>query len=107
MLIPGSMGNYSFVCAGSSGAMRKTFGSTCHGAGRRMSRTQAKKVSRGRDLLKEMAEQGVLVRATGMRTVAEEMPHAYKDVADVVEVMEAAGVSRRVAELRPLGVVKG
>jgi tRNA-splicing ligase RtcB len=101
------MGNYSFVCAGSPGAMEKTFGSTCHGAGRRMSRTQAKKASRGRDLIKEMAEQGVIVRATGMRTVAEEMPHAYKDVADVVEVMEGAGVSRRVAELRPLGVVKG
>jgi tRNA-splicing ligase RtcB len=107
VLIPGSMGNYSFVCAGSPGAMEKTFGSTCHGAGRRMSRTQAKKASRGRDLIKEMAEQGVIVRATGMRTVAEEMPHAYKDVADVVEVMEGAGVSRRVAELRPLGVVKG
>ncbi|HKY60841.1 MAG TPA: RtcB family protein [Gemmatimonadota bacterium] len=107
VLIPGSMGNYSFVCAGATGAMEKTFGSTCHGAGRRMSRTQSKKASRGRDLLREMAEQGVMVRATGMRTVAEEMPHAYKDVADVVEVMEAAGVSRRVAELRPLGVVKG
>jgi tRNA-splicing ligase RtcB len=107
VLIPGSMGNYSFVCAGSPGAMERTFGSTCHGAGRRMSRTQAKKASRGRDLLKELADQGVIVRATGMRTVAEEMPHAYKDVADVVQVMEAVGVSRRVAELRPLGVVKG
>jgi tRNA-splicing ligase RtcB len=107
VLIPGSMGNYSFVCAGEPGAMERTFGSTCHGAGRRLSRTQAKKAGRGRDLLREMADQGVIVRATGMRTVAEEMPYAYKDVADVVEVMEAAGVSRRVAELRPLGVVKG
>ena len=107
VLIPGSMGNYSYVCAGAPGAMTGTFGSTCHGAGRRMSRTQAKKESRGRDLLGEMERQGIIVRATGMRTVAEEMAHAYKDVADVVEVMEQAGVSRRVARLVPLGVVKG
>jgi tRNA-splicing ligase RtcB len=107
VLIPGSMGTYSYVCAGAAGAMRGTFGSTCHGAGRRMSRTRSKQASRGRDLLGEMERQGVLVRATGMRTVAEEMPHAYKDVADVVEVMELAGVSRRVARLAPMGVVKG
>ena len=107
VLIPGSMGNYSYVCAGAPGAMTGTFGSTCHGAGRRMSRTKAKKESRGRDLIGEMERQGVIVRATGLRTVAEEMPFAYKDVADVVEVMEAAGVSRRVARLVPLGVVKG
>ncbi|HET6637208.1 MAG TPA: RtcB family protein [Gemmatimonadota bacterium] len=107
VLIPGSMGTYSYVCAGLAGAMKGTFGSTCHGAGRRMSRTRAKQASRGRDLLGEMERQGVLVRATGMRTVAEEMPHAYKDVADVVEVMELAGVSRRVARLVPMGVVKG
>ncbi|MEJ2153389.1 MAG: RtcB family protein, partial [Gemmatimonadota bacterium] len=107
VLVPGSMGNYSYVCAGAAGAMEKTFGSTCHGAGRRMSRTQSKKRSRGRDLIGEMEAAGVVVSATGMRTVAEEMPHAYKDVADVVEVMEAAGVSRRVAELKPVGVVKG
>jgi tRNA-splicing ligase RtcB len=107
VLVPGSMGNYSYVCAGAAGAMEKTFGSTCHGAGRKMSRTQSKKHSRGRDLIGEMEEMGVVVRATGMRTVAEEMPHAYKDVAEVVEVMEAAGVSHRVAELKPIGVVKG
>ena len=107
VLIPGSMGNYSYVCAGAPGAMTGTFGSTCHGAGRRMSRTKAKKESRGRDLIGELKRQGVIVRATGLRTVAEEMPFAYKDVADVVEVMEAAGVSRRVARLVPLGVVKG
>jgi hypothetical protein len=76
------------------------------GAGRRMSRTRAKRESRGRDLIGEMERQGILVRATGMRTVAEEMPHAYKDVADVVEVMEQAGVSRRVARLVPVGVVR-
>jgi len=107
VLVPGSMGSYSYVCAGAPAAMQETFGSTCHGAGRRMSRTQAKKESRGRDLLREMEEYGVIVRATGMRTVAEEMAHAYKDVSLVVEVMEQAGISRRVAELRPIGVVKG
>lgn len=107
VLVPGSMGNYSYVCAGRPGAMEETFGSTCHGAGRRMSRTQAKKESKGRDLLREMEEQGVIVRATGMRTVSEEMAHAYKDVADVVAVMEEAGISSRVARLVPLGVVKG
>ncbi|HEY7473160.1 MAG TPA: RtcB family protein [Gemmatimonadota bacterium] len=107
VLIPGSMGNYSYVCAGAPGAMSGTFGSTCHGAGRRMSRTRAKRESRGRDLIGEMERQGVVVRATGLRTVAEEMPFAYKDVADVVEVMDDAGVSRRVARLVPIGVVKG
>ena len=107
VLIPGSMGTFSYVCAGAPGAMTGTFGSTCHGAGRRMSRTRAKQASRGRDLLREMESHGVLVRATGMRTVAEEMPHAYKDVTDVVEVMDLAGVSRRVARLVPMGVVKG
>jgi tRNA-splicing ligase RtcB len=107
VLVPGSMGNYSYVCVGAPGAMEQTFGSTCHGAGRRMSRAQAKKQSRGRDLLKEMESQGVVVRATGMRTVAEEMAFAYKDVSEVVQVMEGAAISRRVAELRPIGVVKG
>ena len=107
VLVPGSMGNYSYVCVGQPESMAATFGSTCHGAGRRMSRTQAKKVARGRNLLAEMEAQGVIVRATGMRTVAEEMAFAYKDVSEVVEVMEGAGVSRRVAQLRPLGVVKG
>jgi len=107
VLVPGSMGTTSYVCVGEPESMAATFGSTCHGAGRRMSRTEAKKVARGRDLLAEMEAQGVIVRATGMRTVAEEMAFAYKDVSQVVEVMEGAGVSRRVAQLRPLGVVKG
>ncbi|HUP20294.1 MAG TPA: RtcB family protein [Gemmatimonadota bacterium] len=107
VLVPGSMGSRSYVCAGIPGAMVETFGSTCHGAGRRLSRTAARKEARGRDLLGEMEARGVIVRATGMRTVAEEMPFAYKDVADVTRVMEEAGVSRRVVELAPMGVVKG
>lgn len=107
VLIPGDMGRYSFVLIGCDGAMRETFGSTCHGAGRVMSRAQAKKIARGRDLIGELAEAGVTIRYQGRATVAEEMPDAYKDVADVVKVMEDAGVSRRVARLKPFLVVKG
>jgi tRNA-splicing ligase RtcB len=107
VLIPGDMGRYSFVLVGTERGMGETFGSTCHGAGRVMSRGQAKRISRGRDLIAELAAAGVAIRYQGRATVAEEMPAAYKDVADVVEVMEAAGVSRRVARLKPLLVVKG
>ena len=101
------MGRYSYVLIGAAGAMDRTFGSTCHGAGRLMSRAQAKRESRGRDLFGEMQDRGVTVRAAGKRTVAEEMPYAYKDVADVVEVMAGAGVSDKVFRLKPLGVIKG
>ncbi len=107
VLIPGDMGRYSFVLIGLENSMRETFGSTCHGAGRVLSRHQAKKEARGRDLVAELARQGVIVRAASRATVAEEMPMAYKDVANVVEVMEAAGVSRKVARLKPFLVVKG
>jgi len=89
------------------GAMEETFGSTCHGAGRVMSRAKAKKEGRGRNLVAELAELGVTIRARGRATIAEEMPDAYKDVADVVKVMEAAGISDRVARLRPVAVIKG
>ncbi len=107
VLIPGDMGRYSYVLVGGERAYRETFGSACHGAGRRMSRRQAKKQARGRSLVDEMSERGVVVRAAGMSTVAEEMPDAYKDVADVVEVVHRAGIARKVAQLRPLGVIKG
>jgi tRNA-splicing ligase RtcB len=107
VLIPGDMGRYSYVLAGAEAAYRDTFGSACHGAGRRMSRKQAKRNAAGRSLLDEMAARGVVVRAAGMATVAEEMPEAYKDVADVVEVVHRAGIARKVAQLRPLGVIKG
>ena len=107
VLVPGDMGRYSYVLTGAPGALQRTFGSTCHGAGRVMSRAQAKRESRGRDLFGEMAERGVTVRAAGKRTVAEEMPYAYKDVADVVDVMEGAGVSDKVFRLKPVGVIKG
>ncbi len=107
VLIPGDMGRYSYVLVGTSRAYRETFGSTCHGAGRRLSRKQAKKQTRGRNLLEELERDGVLVMAAGMATVAEEMPEAYKDVAAVVDVVEGAGISRKVAQLKPMGVIKG
>lgn len=107
VIIPGDMGRYSYVLAGTDRAYRETFGSACHGAGRRMSRAKAKRAVRGRALVQEMAARGVHVMAAGMATVAEEMPEAYKDVADVVRVVHDAGIARRVAQLRPLGVIKG
>jgi tRNA-splicing ligase RtcB (3'-phosphate/5'-hydroxy nucleic acid ligase) len=107
VLVPGDMGRYSYVLAGTALAFAETFGSTCHGAGRRMSRAEAKRQVRGRSLLQELEARGVHVMAAGMATVAEEMPEAYKDVADVVAVVACAGLSRKVAQLRPMGVIKG
>lgn len=107
VLIPGDMARYSYVLAGTEQAFSETFGSSCHGAGRRMSRHKAKKAARGRNLMEEMKARGVVVQAAGMATVAEEMPEAYKDVRDVVDVVARAGISRKVAQLRPLGVIKG
>ena len=107
VLVPGDMGRYSFVLAGTEGAMRETFGSSAHGAGRKMSRRQAKKAARGRNLVGEMENRGILVRAAGRATVDEEMSEAYKDAADVIEATHGAGIGRRVARLRPTIVVKG
>jgi len=107
VLIPGDMGRYSYVLTGTAGAYQETFGSTCHGAGRVMSRHAAKKAARGHDLLGELARRGVVVRAAGGSTVAEEMPEAYKDVADVVAVVQQAGIGHPVARLKPMAVVKG
>jgi tRNA-splicing ligase RtcB len=107
VLIPGDMGRYSYVLTGTAGAYDETFGSTCHGAGRVMSRHAAKKAARGHDLIGELAASGTLVRAAGRATVAEEMPEAYKDVADVVEVVQQAGIGHAVARLKPMAVIKG
>ena len=107
VLIPGDMGTASFVCKGTSAALAETFGSTCHGAGRVMSRSQALKRAKGRSIDRELAEAGIIVRSQGQKTLGEEMPEAYKDVEQVVGVMDGAGVSPKVARLRPLGVVKG
>jgi tRNA-splicing ligase RtcB (3'-phosphate/5'-hydroxy nucleic acid ligase) len=107
VLIPGDMGRYSYLLVGTETAMEKTFGSTCHGAGRMMSRAQSKKQSQSLNIDQEMARRGVVARYQGRGTMAEEMPHAYKDVADVVETMDHAGISKRVARFRPVGVIKG
>ena len=107
VLIPGDMGRYSYVLVGTELAMEETFGSTCHGAGRVQSRAAAKKSLRGIDVAQRMARKGITVRAGSMASLAEEASEAYKDVAQVVEVAHRAGISRRVARLRPIGVVKG
>ena len=107
VLVPGDMGTNSYVMVGTKLAMEETWGSTCHGAGRLMSRSKARKAARGRTLEKELKERGILVMAKGWATIAEEMPEAYKDVDEVVGIVEKAGLSRKVAKLRPLGVIKG
>src|SRR5262245_40405725 len=107
VLVPGDMGRYSFVLIGGEGAMRHAFGSTCHGAGRQMSRTQAVRETRGRDLVAELREAGVTVRYEGRDTLGEETSEAYKDVAEVVRVCEGAGLAKPVAKLVPFIVVKG
>ena len=107
VLIPGDMGTASFVCRGTARALSETFGSTCHGAGRMLSRSQALKQARGRSIAQELAEAGIIVRSQGQKTLGEEMPEAYKDVERVVGVMDGAGISPKVARLKPLGVVKG
>jgi len=107
VIIPGDMGRASFVLIGTERGMKESFGSTCHGAGRLMSRHQALRRAKGRSIWREMQDLGITVRATGRGTLAEEMPEAYKDVANVVDVVHSAGLSKKVAKLRPLGVIKG
>jgi tRNA-splicing ligase RtcB len=107
VLVPGDMGRYSFVLVGTDRAWRESFASCCHGAGRVQSRTKAQAATRGRNILKELTAQGISVRAASRRTVDEEHPGAYKDVADVVAVVEKAGLARLVARLEPFCVVKG
>lgn len=107
VLIPGDMGRASYVLIGTERAMKETFGSTCHGAGRVMSRHQAIRQAKGRAIWREMEDRGIIVRAAGRETLAEEMSEAYKDVSDVVDVVHKAGISLKVARLRPLGVIKG
>ena len=107
VLVPGDMGTESYVLVGTQKAMEETFGSTCHGAGRVMSRAKAKKQAKRRDLRAELEGKGIVVRARGWASLAEEMPDAYKDVGAVVDVVHRAGLSRKVARTRPIGVVKG
>jgi len=107
VIIPGDMGRASYVLLGTEQAMKESFGSTCHGAGRVMSRHQAIKQAKGRAIWREMEDKGIIVRSAGRSTLAEEMPEAYKDISNVVDVVHNAGISRKVARLRPLGVIKG
>lgn len=107
VLVPGDMGRYSFVAVATEAGFAEALGSSCHGAGRMMSRTQSRKQMRGRDITREFRDRGIEIRSDRLKTVAEEVPEAYKDVADVVRVVAAAGIGRPVARLRPIGVVKG
>ena len=107
VMIPGDMGRASWVLVGQPGSMEKTFGTTCHGAGRAMSRTAAVKASRGRRIDRELAAAGVVARAQSHRGLAEEQPSAYKDVDLVVDVVHRVGLSSKVARMKPIGVIKG
>jgi tRNA-splicing ligase RtcB len=107
VLIPGDMGRYSYVAVGTEQAIRESFGSTCHGAGRLQSRMAAKRALKGVDVAAELERRGIIVRAQNRRLLAEEASEAYKDVATVMDVVERAGLSRTVARLRPLAVIKG
>ncbi len=107
VIIPGSMGTASWLLVGQPGSMERSFGTTCHGAGRLMSRTSAVKLAAGRKIDKELADIGILARARGHKGLAEEQPAAYKDVDHVVDVVDALGISKKVARLRPVGVIKG
>lgn len=107
VLIPGSMGTASYVLAGTPGSMEQTFGSTCHGAGRVMSRAKAKKVVRGAELRQQLRERGIFICAGSMSGLAEEAPVAYKDVSRVVDVVHNAGIGKKIARLEPMAVIKG
>jgi tRNA-splicing ligase RtcB len=107
VLIPGDMGRYSFISVGNLKAMEETFGSSCHGAGRLQSRRKALKAGKGKNLIDELRQQGITIQAKGYKTIAEEMPYAYKDVSYVVDIMHYAGISTKVAKIKPVGVIKG
>jgi len=107
VLIPGSMGTASYVLIGTKTAMQETFGSTCHGAGRVMSRAKAKKIVRGTTLRDQLKSRGILICAGSMSGLAEEAPAAYKDVSQVVDVVHKLGIGRKIARLEPVAVIKG
>ena len=107
MFIPGSMGTRSYVLAGTDAALGLSFGSTCHGAGRALSRHAAKRAKPGSEVRRELAAQGIAIACPSSGELAEEAPLAYKDVERVVDVVQRVGLARKVARLRPIGVVKG
>lgn len=107
VLIPGDMGRYSYVAVGTEEALHESFGSTCHGAGRVRSRGAARKLLEGVDIQAELKRRGIIVRVQNPKLLAEEASEAYKDVANVIDAVEGAGISRKVARMRPLAVIKG
>jgi len=107
VIIPGTMGTCSYILVGTEKAMEETWGSTCHGAGRAMSRHQAIKESRNRDISDELARKGIMAKGVSRKGLAEEMPEAYKDIDEVIKVVEGAGLSKKVAQMAPLAVIKG
>ncbi len=107
VLIPGDMGTGSYLLAGTEKAMKETFGSSCHGAGRQLSRHASVKRHRANQIMAELGHKGIYLRAKSKRVVAEEAPDAYKDIDEVVEITHRAGIAKKVARMRPVGVVKG
>jgi tRNA-splicing ligase RtcB len=107
VIVPGDMGRNSYLLVGTEEGMRQTWGSTCHGAGRRLSRHAALKLQHSRQVIDKLRAKGIYVRSAGKATVAEEAPEAYKDVNEVVRICHGAGISRLVAKMRPVGVMKG
>lgn len=107
VIIPGSMGSASYVCVGTSKALKTSFGSSCHGAGRRMSRHKAKEVTSGRSLKDELEQKGIVVRCGSIAGLPEEAPYAYKDIDQVIESLTGVGIAKKVARLKPVVVVKG
>jgi tRNA-splicing ligase RtcB len=107
VIIPGDMGRYSYLMVGTNESANLSFSSTCHGAGRVMSRSKAKQVLKGRDIAEELGEKGIYIKGVSWASLAEEAPEAYKDVAVVVNTADGAGLAKKVAKLRPLGVMKG
>lgn len=107
VLVPGDMGRYSFVMVGTEAGYKETFGSACHGAGRKLSRNQAKTAAKGRAVARELEDRGIIVKGASKRTLVEEISDAYKDVDNVVNVLHQAGISKKVLKLSPLAVIKG
>jgi tRNA-splicing ligase RtcB len=107
VLIPGSMGTHSYILVGQEKALTASFGSSCHGAGRRMSRTRARKEVNIEELRERLENMGIFVNAGSSKGLTEESPEAYKDVNEVVDVIHEAGIAKKVARLRPVAVIKG
>jgi tRNA-splicing ligase RtcB len=107
VLVPGDMGRYSYIAVGTKQAMMETWGSTCHGAGRVQSRHAAKRALQGVDVAQKLLDRGIYVRAQNRSLLAEEASEAYKDVALVIDVLDEAGIAKKVCRMRPMGVVKG